>query len=63
MTEPRYYCPLQPCLPVPLDGTPVNDEIIRESRSFGEYGMYLWHIEHGHFIGRPAAPAPYERVR
>jgi hypothetical protein len=59
---PRFYCPLQSCLPVPLEGYPVggiNDEIIRSSASFATEDAYLRHIRTGHFIARINAPKPF----
>lgn len=58
----RFFCPLQSCLPVPLEGYPVggvNDEIIRGSASFATEDAYLRHIRTGHFIARVNAPKPF----
>lgn len=58
----RLYCPLQSCLPVPLEGYPVggvNDEIIRGSSSFATEEAYLRHLEKGHFIARANAQKPF----
>lgn len=59
MNEDRLFCPLAPCLPRPLDGSPLNNEIVRESRSFGSFEGYVRHIEWGHFIAPANAPLPY----
>jgi len=53
----RIYCPLQPCLPVPLDGK-VTAETVRESASFPTTDAYLRHIKTGHFIAPLNAPKP-----
>jgi len=58
----RWYCPLQSCLPVPLEGYPVggiNDTIIRGSASFATEDAYLRHIRVGHFIARVNAPKAF----
>jgi hypothetical protein len=55
----RLFCGLQPCLPILLDGTPVNDEIVRASRSFVTFEAYYRHLERGHFIPKVNAPLPY----
>ena len=57
MNEDRIYCPLQPCLPVPLDGK-LRNEHVRESRSFGSFEGYVHHIEWGHYIAPANAPLP-----
>jgi hypothetical protein len=58
MNEDRLFCPLSPCLPIPLDGKLTN-EIVRESRSFGAFDTYYRHIRWGHFIAESNAPLPY----
>lgn len=57
MNDDRIYCPLQGCLPVPLDGKLTNEHV-RESRSFGTFEAYVRHIEWGHFIAPVNAPLP-----
>ena len=51
----RIYCPLAPCLPL---HDRLNNEIVRESRSFGDFDAYYRHVEVGHFIAKTNAPLP-----